>query len=494
MDNVDPLRLPLPKNVDLFLLMTVIGAMVKHTLKYNSQVVTGAGFLLGFVAIGMNPNPPYNLIAGAFLIAGMTFIVLRRQWFEMEVFGVLASYANHFWWLYRVYEQQGQRAMFPYHTASVVLVIGYWVIFRVSYLIRKISGKEQESVSTFAGLLNPILFLGVMKYQGFHPEWAWWVLLVMGAVEFILGQLPVARGRRAPFQVLSCLGAALMVAAIPFKYSGNSLELVWLAGAEAFLLAGIFTRERLFRGFGLIISFLIALHAAAVHIFPLAREIFNGQPHHHAQISIVLAVIAAVLYANAHITRRFWPSLFEEELEQFSLSALSFGASLFAVAAVYAYVPEHMTAVVLALFVAWLTGTGKLFAISELVYEAHWVASVAFIQVVEVDRTLDTHWIGIPRRILAFASVAALLYLSSRFVRLSDSRQDCLFRCLRLVGHRVAHPADLVPGDGLGSGRALDWLGPGALHLSAVLEAHRLQVAGVCAHSAVLRSRPYGQL
>ena len=41
-----------------------------------------------------------------------------------------------------------------------------------------------------------------------------------------------------------------MVAAVPFKYSGNSMEMLWLAGAEAFLFAGIFVRERLFRGLG----------------------------------------------------------------------------------------------------------------------------------------------------------------------------------------------------------------------------------------------------
>jgi Predicted membrane protein (DUF2339) len=426
--NLQPLLVLPSKNVGLFLLLAVIGAMVWHTLKYNSQVVTGAGFLLGFIAIGMNPSAPYNLIAGAMLIAGMTVIVLRHQWFELEAFGILASYLNHFYWLYQVYELQGQRAMFPHHTASVVLVIGYWVIFRVSYLVRNISGKPQESVSTFAGLLNPILFLIVMKYQGFHPEWAWRALLAMGVVEFILGQLPVARRRRAPFQVLSSLGVTLMVASPVVRGSGNALEVIWLAGAETFLLAGIFTRERLFRGFGLIISILVALYALPVRIAPLAQQVLNGQPHHYAQASLIFVAIAAALYANAHLTRRFWPALFEDELEQQSLTALSFVASVFAVAAIYAYVPDHVIAVALALLVAWLSGTGKLFSVAEMVYEAHWVAAVAVIQVVAVDRTLEAPGLlRIPQRILAFASVAALLYLSSRFVRLSETRSRAVF-------------------------------------------------------------------
>jgi len=47
--------------VDLLLLMAVIGVMVWHTLKYNSQLVTGAGFLLGFAAITLMP-PIFGLV------------------------------------------------------------------------------------------------------------------------------------------------------------------------------------------------------------------------------------------------------------------------------------------------------------------------------------------------------------------------------------------------------------------------------------------------
>src|SRR5262249_16177017 len=219
----------------------------------------------------------------------------------------------------------------PHHSASVGLVIIYWVVFRVSYISRKIAGKPQESVSTVAALLNPILFLAVMKYQGFHPEWAWWELAAVGSLEFILGQLPVSRRRRAPFHVLSSLGATLIVAAPAVYSSRNALEIIWLVLAEVFLLAGILTRERLFRAFGLIISFLVAFYAFSVRIVPLGQLVFNGQPHYDVPVAVVLGVIALALYFNAHITRKIWPDLFAGELEQTSLSVLSFLASLFAV-------------------------------------------------------------------------------------------------------------------------------------------------------------------
>jgi len=415
------------REVDLFLLLGVIGAMVWHTLRYASQIVTGAGFLLGFVAIAMNPSAPYNLIAGAMLISGMTLIVLRYHWWELEIFGILAAYINHFYWLYRVYEQQGQRAVFPHHAASVALVIACWAIFRASYLARKISGSDQETISTNAGIMNPLFFLAVMKYQGFHPEWAWKVLLVMGAVEFTLGQLPVSRRRKAPFHVLSSLGAALMVAAIPFRYSGNSLDLIWLAGAEVFLLAGIFQRERLFRAFGVLISVLIVGHALVARVFPIFVQIVGGQTHRDAQLTLMLAVVAAVLYLNSHVVRRRWQELFAGQAEDLMMSVLSFAASVLAVAAVYVYVPNKAVAVVLALFVAWLSVTGKMFAVDEMIYQAHWVATLAFIQLIVADRDLTALSFGVPQRVLAFSVVAALFYLSSRFVRLSDTAGQSIF-------------------------------------------------------------------
>src|SRR5262249_56240140 len=70
------------------------------------------------------------------------------------------------------------------------------------------------------------------------PELALVALLIIGAVEFSLGQLPITKRRREAFVVLSVLGAALMIAAVPFRYSGNNVAMLWLIGGEGFLGAG----------------------------------------------------------------------------------------------------------------------------------------------------------------------------------------------------------------------------------------------------------------
>src|SRR5258708_12564699 len=171
----------------------------------------------------------------------------------------------------------GKKTIFRQFYQSAALVISYWVIFRVSYMLRKVSSRDQENISTVAALLNPLLLLAVLRYQSYEPKWGFTVLLALGAVEFILGQLSVSRRRTLPFYILSSLGATFMVAAVPLRYSGDALEIIWLAGAEVFLLAGIFAKEKLFRRFAWIIPFLLAPLPLPLPSAPLARQVMTSQ-------------------------------------------------------------------------------------------------------------------------------------------------------------------------------------------------------------------------
>src|SRR5215467_1825718 len=111
-----------------------------------------------------------------------------------------------------------------------------------------------------------------------------------------------------------------MVVAVPFKFAGtHKLEVLWMAGAEAFLLAGVFTRERLFRHFGGIISLLVAGYLFAWPpngIIFQAQKIFSGDALYDGTLSLVLAVVAILLYTNSHIVGRRWQELFEHPVER----------------------------------------------------------------------------------------------------------------------------------------------------------------------------------
>src|ERR1700752_1050602 len=90
--------------LDLVLMLGGTGAMVAHNLRYRSQVVTGLAFLLAFMTVTISHSNVYSLSAGVVLAAALVVIVGRMQWFELEVFGIIASYLNHFLWVRPIIE------------------------------------------------------------------------------------------------------------------------------------------------------------------------------------------------------------------------------------------------------------------------------------------------------------------------------------------------------------------------------------------------------
>src|SRR6202042_2506813 len=115
--------------LDLVLMLVVAAAMVGHTLRYRSQTVTGLAFLLAFLTVTISHSNVYSLSAGAVLAAGLVVIVGRMQWFELEVFGILASYLNHYLWLRPIIQpMHGRRHPFPEFAASAGILTLYWLI------------------------------------------------------------------------------------------------------------------------------------------------------------------------------------------------------------------------------------------------------------------------------------------------------------------------------------------------------------------------------
>ena len=55
-----------------------------------------------------------------------------------------------------------------------------------------------------------------------------------------------------------------MLGAVPFRYSGNNVAILWLVGAEAFLVAGVMVSEVVFRRLGLFAGLLVGLHLIGI--------------------------------------------------------------------------------------------------------------------------------------------------------------------------------------------------------------------------------------
>jgi len=414
------------QGVDLVLLFLVAVLMVVHTLRYDSQVVTGLAFLLAFTTVAISQNTIYSLSAGAILACGLVAIVYRRQWFELEVFGILASYINHFVWLAKiVIPMAGHHRIFPEFVPSTVLLCLYWSIYRWSYIERHIQSNAQEIVSTLAAILNTSLLLFLFKYQSVRPEFAFYGLLVLGAVELALGQLPAARRRRAAFIILSTIGIILLVAAIPFKYSGMDTAVIWLAEAQMLLLAGVFNREILFRGFGLVVALLTSGDMLMNQALPtLCDRLGQGPftlfylrtvPAPETQLAISFLVAGLLFYANSLVIPHHWKNLLTSESENTLFRAFSYLAALMLCTSLWLAFPGDWTGIAWGCLAVALAIIGFRGELDDLSWQAHLLVLAGFGRTLFLNIDATREWHGFTVRFLTFTSMAVLLYLCAYF-------------------------------------------------------------------------------
>lgn len=416
MYHVEATRVFTSQAPDLLLMLVVAAAMVVHTLRYRSQVVTGLAFLLAFSTLTISQVTVYSLTAGAILALGMVVIVWRMQWFELEIFGIAAAYGNHWWWLRRIIEPMGNhKHPFPEFLTSAAILLFYWAIFRISYIIRKCDGR-QEKVSTIAALLNSAALLGLMKYQSVHPEWAFWALLVMGTVELGLGVLPITRRRRAAFLILATIGVTLLVAAIPFRFTGARLDALWLLEAEALLLAGIFVREVLFRRLGMIAAMLVPIYLLSGDAgWLLGFRCYGVPAARDVKLALLCLVASLVFFANSHIVVHRWPELFEHIVDRTVMHRFSFVGAFLLFVGAWAAFPQSLTALAWSILGLALLVIGARLRLEQLPFEAHFYFACALVATLSTNLLTSAAWGYISQRQVTVSLIAAMFYAASRW-------------------------------------------------------------------------------
>jgi hypothetical protein len=431
LNHVQAMRVMSSESTDLVLMLVVALAMVVHTLRYRSQLVTGLAFLLAYSTVTLSHDDVYSLSSGVILALGLVSIVIKMGWFELEVFGILSSYLNHLYWLYRLLGSEGAHghAFSEYH-ASTALLLFYWVIFRSSYVVRKIKSPFDEHISTAAALLNTLLLLGVMKFQSVRPELAFLALLIIGAVEFICGQLPVTKRRREAFVVLSVLGTALMIAAVPFRYSGNNVAILWLIGAEAFLVAGVVVGEVVFRRLGLLIGLLAGLHLVRIDFMRL-MSLRQTSEDLVLTVGVIFGLCAIVLYLNALFVGQRWRHFFSDSPDSRLLCTHSYIGGFAAAAAAWALCSRDWTALAFAGIMLALSALGWKLKSLHLQIQYGVVAGLTLYRVILVNlHTEVPQYTHVRMRLFTLPVIAAAFYVTAKWAALRDHSNQRTFRGL----------------------------------------------------------------
>jgi len=431
--HVEAMRV-LPRNpgaltLDCALMLIVAVAMALHTLRYRSQFVTGLAFLLGYSTVALSQDTVYSLSAGVFLAIGLVAIVLKMGWFELEVFGILSNYLNHLYWLYGHLGIQGaQGHAFPEYRASLAMLLFYWLTFRISYIVRSVKSDFEEHISTLAALLNVLLLLGVMKFQSVQPELAYLALLAIGAMEFILAQLPITKRRRQAFVVLSVVGAILMLAAVPFHYSGNNVAILWLVGAEAFLLAGVIVKEVVFRRLGLLTGLLVGLHLVGIDFRALVNLRLANE-NLALTSGILFALCAVVFYLNALAAGSRWKELFADSSDRPLLTLQSYLGAFAGGSAAWALFSQDWTALAFATVMLILAAIGCALDSKHLQVQYALIGALTLYRAVVVNLHIESpEHSHVSSRLLTLPLLGAAFYLTAKLAALRD---DSAQRALR---------------------------------------------------------------
>jgi hypothetical protein len=417
----------------LLLMLTVCGAMVAHTMRYRSQVVTGLAFSLAFVTVALSRAGVTSLSANVILAIGFSFVVLRMRWFPLEIIGILATYLNHFLWLRPIVEpMHGHVHPFPELYASTSILILYWAVFRISFVVRR---PPDDRTSAVAGMLNAALLLAVGKYQAAHPELAFWALLALGVAEIVCALLVRSRGRRTSFVVLSVVGAALISAAVPFRFAPGNVTLIWLLDAIVFIAAGLLTSERVYRRLG---TALVAATTVQLASFPVARLLgarLSGQPAiSEWALGLTCLAVTIALYAESLWLPRKWTTLFDQPMDIRAARVEGYLGAGLALAAGWVLFPAYGAVVFWAAFavlVAMLQRRLRPLK-ADLTIQAFVLAIAAVARVILFNLpalpAAPSAALHLPSRLISVIVVCALLYWLSYWNALTDGAEQQVCR------------------------------------------------------------------
>ncbi len=428
MYNVPAVKLIDNAVIGFALLFAVAVAMVIHSLKYDSELATGFAYLLAFTAVAVSDVPLGALVASAILAASLAYVLKARRWFIVEPFAIVATYFVHWLWLNQLFDRIGGPKPFPEFPVSAALVTAYWVIYIVSYFLRKPENPGQTQLLTFSFLLNAAGYLTLLHAQSFHPEWRFWFLLFNGAVYFVVSGYARTIDRRAGFLVASTLGAILMIAAIPYKYSGGRLEIIWLIETESLLLVGWRIPDRYLRGLAAGAGALLAGYVGITEVLPRFIDI---RPKSDPQLAWVLVAIAGAFFLNGMLKSRLEDE--SSQIDEIALTVSPILATLFLLAAAWVALPSMWIGLVWLVAGVALAELGLDVSDILLRYCGYGAVAMGVCRLIFVNLQSNERWEYGSLRLFTVAISCAILYVMSRR-QVTEPPSDPVDHALALTG------------------------------------------------------------
>jgi len=403
--NIASVRLVQSPLIGFLMLFVVAVGMVAHSLAYDSEVTTAFAYLLAFASVAVSHIPIGALVACALLAASLAVIMRLRSWYVVEPFAIVSTYAVQWVWIHQVYERIGGRKPFPEFSASVALLSAYWLIYLISYFLRGEGSTKQQRLLTASFLVNAGGYLAVLHYQAFHPEWRFWFLLGTGAVYLGVAAYSRRINRRLGFLLASTLGAALMIAAVPYRYSGRGLEIFWLIEAEALLIVGWRAADAHLRKLGWLGSSALTIY---VLIHDLSPRFAVWQPP-NTRMGWMLMALATAFYLNRRLN--FHLAARAESLDAIATDLCPIVGTGFLLAAAWIALPFSWSGLIWIVAGVGLVEVGARLRDDIVRGCGHASSLLAVARLLIVNMRHTEAWHNITLRLITVASSSALLYL-----------------------------------------------------------------------------------
>jgi hypothetical protein len=252
-----------------------------------------------------------------------------------------------------------------------------------------------------------------LKYQSFHREWAFWALLAFGVAEMLLAFYSRSR-RRIAFIVLSTIASALLLAAIPFRFSGSNWSVLWLLEMETLLFCGLRMRETVFRRLGILAGFAAAIQLAIGSVAPIYiwRQVHLDSGRHVA-VAVALACGAILYWLNAQTLPRFWKELISDEPDTLMLRFTSYLGLLTGGACLWVFFPASQTVVPWMILAVILGRTADKVDSVDLAIQCDLIAAASFLRILVVNLSVGDHWGPLSQRAITVLTASALFYVGT---------------------------------------------------------------------------------
>ena len=297
------------------LLSAVAAAMIAHSLRYRSQIVTSLTFIVAYVTLCLTPLSGFSLAASVPLALSVLVVSQRLGWPGVSTMGISATYGA---FILRGTVLPGGGWQ-PGDLLPFITLASYWVAFETADIIglraQARSTQPRPSVPPVAMLaLNAVGYMGALmtipsSRPGLLP-----IVLFGSAAGYVVSAvvrawwLPGWRERTARDQPFDSTHGATAVAsllcavAIGLRFSGNRETIARLLEAQLLMTAGFTLGDTWLRRFGS-----IALLVAAGYGWMHAGVAGTGTPLFDWAIgttSAVLILIAAAGYGNREARAR----------------------------------------------------------------------------------------------------------------------------------------------------------------------------------------------